>query len=538
VEKSAFLAKQHQDHDTDKYAAAVASVFLNATTRTTSISHDTHCNSVTTSATDVVTEDCGASCSNFHESVSTAALDDLNAATSSILSSVENATCALSSQNDSDSQLAQPKHTCLHPVPSATEDSEEIKLTDCIASELGSAACDELSDYWDPIELLLRDKSGTLNDVCNSSLFGDLSFSSECLVEDGGSAQLLACPDVASEVLNNIQKAGMADDSQCTSEFIGNLDVTSCVLAAVVRSADVVPVASIAAATDDDYDHSVGCFQQSEPSYSQTCVENNSVIVSVDGENASKSASIAVHSTSASASCNIGNSESGDQLTLAVQQAANDSCHFSILNSNDEHKSLCVNLDINDSELVKPVGTDSVDSDELIVPSSDMKVVCEDVRESCDALAMENAKNLSTATRKRLLPEENFVCKRFRAEGDCPSAGWLAAFDSSMHERVSDNVNTSMDSTDSHSLSDTSVANNTDELRNVCCHSCNLPCVASSLSYCTDGHACCLTCLQHQVKRLLSSPSKVRVCSLLCFSSAACAVQQDYQTHRLEKCTS
>lgn len=544
TEKSTSTAKQYQQHDTDEHAAAVASTFLNTACKAARSFHDRHSSSATTLASPgVVISDSRADCSNFDENATPAALVNSKAATNGVLSSAEYATCTISSQNDTD---LQPTHDPLQitGMPSVSEAKEEIELTDCIARELDNAACSGLNDScWDPIDLFLRDKCGTLNDVCNGSLFADLSFNSDCLVEDCSSAQLLACSDVANEVLSDIHQVGItvADNSnQHTSEFTANPDITPCALTAVERSADVVPISSVGAAADGgNHSQSVVSFQQCEPFYSQASTDYSGVIVSVDGED--KSAIIACNSNavhqrcvSASASTVISSSEPGDQLSSAVHQAANhNGFHSLMLNSVDEHKSLTVHLDVSDNKLLKPIGTDSIVNNELIVSSSDVKVAFENVPDNCDSLVTESAEDLllSTATRKRLQPEEFPSCKRFRAEDDCLSAVWLASFDGDVHGNVTDNVDTSVLSAASHSHSHNTSScdedlhlSNMDELQNICCCSCKLLHAASSLSYCSDGHACCSTCLQHQVKRLLSAPSKARVFSFVFLFCSLCCI--------------
>ena len=328
-------------------------------------------------------------------------------------------------------------------------------------------------------------------------------------------------------------------------EVISNDDITSCVSVAVDRSADLVQVAATvaaaaaaaaataaaAAAADDDDDvddgggdndnlnaevqQSVASVQQSALFYSQT----NDNISNVNSEHTYKPDNDVVstlHQTtfSVSASVSISSVQSFNALMTDRQQAVISQCQSSLLNSEDQNKPISVQLDMNANELVTQTCTNTVDNDKLLVSGSDMEVAIESVQNTCnDVLAMDidNTQHLLTAgTRKRSQPDEfsYALCKRFRADSDLLSAEWLRMLDNSDTDTVCQSQNESISGSDQDiNMSD------------VCCCSCHLPCDTSSVSYCTAGHACCQTCLQRQVKRLLSSPSKV---SLLCLSVSDC----------------
>jgi len=353
----------------------------------------------------------------------------------------------------------------------------------------------------------------------------------------------------------------IADDgSQYTSKYVGNVDVASCVLAEM--SADALPVVS--AAADGQ---SFSC-QQSVSLCSQTNADNINSFASVDCKHVCKRSAVIAATASISSRrhqrmyASASNSQPGDQLTTDTQHTANDRCHCSTLTSDNERiadseqKSQSVlRLDVNDNELMKVIATDSVDSTELIIPGSYTQVAQENIQQaSCDSassvdidVVAENS--VSTATRKRSPSEEFSSCKRYRAEGACLSPDWLRTLDGStgVRQNVTDIIDCSQSSVLSaaghltncnedlcESYSDElqkincnedlreSYCNELqkvncnedlhepycDESQKVCCTCCKSLCVSSSLSYCTDGHPCCLTCIQHQVKRLLSAPSK------------------------------
>jgi len=525
-------AKHQQHHATDQYAAAVAAVFLNTTSKTAQIPRDRHNSSLPKPATDTVRDEHGSQCSNVHADVAEllVASDDITAVSSSEPLSQEHVTCAVHQNNVSlelvGLQPIHSTHTNQQPSSSASEADEEVKLDDHIASELNneldSTACNELS------EMLSPDKCGSLSDLCNGSFLGDLSFINECLVEDCGSPQLLEHAVGADDVFRDIQDIHVNNQSiqlnESTSEVSSNHDVTCCVLSAVDRSAGLSQVATAAAAADEDDDddvnaevqQSVASFQQCVLSYSQTSVDSSSVNCEHTCKPANHIVSI-LHQTAVSdstpVSVGVSSLQSVSSLTPEMQHTLISQSQSSLLNSDDHNKPITEQLDVNANELVNQTGTNAFDSDKLLVSGPDMKLSGDGRQDSCcDVLAVEvdSSQHLMSAdTRKRLLPEEfsHALCKRFRADSDWLSAEWLKVLDGSMCDAASD---TSAACSSGQSQSDVSVASSgcdEDVLKSPVCCCCNLPCDMSSLS-CTAGHACCQTCLQRQVKRLLSSPSK------------------------------
>jgi len=528
-----------QHHVTDQYAAAVAAVFLNTTSKTAHISRDGHHSSVPKPATDTVREEHRSQCSDVNADVSEIASDDMAAVSSSVPSSKEHVRCA-GHQNDVNVELAglQPihsTHTNQHPSSFALEADEEIKLGDHIASELNngldSTACNELS------EMLSPDKCGSLSDLCNGSFLGDLSFINECLVEDCGSPQLLEHAVGADDVFRDIHNIHVNNQSshlnESASDIISSHAVTSCVLSAADQSAGLLQVATaatVAAAAGDDNDdndddvnaevqQSVASFRQSVLCYPQTNVD----ISSVNCEHTCKQANHVVSNLdpttfSVSAPVAVSSLQSVSPLTPETQQTVIGQSQSTLLSSDDHSKPIMVQLDINANELVNQTDTNAFDSDKLLVTGPEVKLASDGIQDSCcGVLAAEvdsTQHSMSAGSRKRLLPEEfsYALCKRFRADSDWLSAEWLKMLDGSMCDADSDTSVPVLCSA-GQSQNDVSVASSgCDEdvhRSNVCCCCCcNLPCNVSSLSYCTAGHACCQTCLQHQVKRLLSSPTK------------------------------
>ena len=566
---SAERAQQQQQHVTDEYAAAVAAVFLNTTAKTAQVARSGHDSSVSKLATDIVHEECEAVCSNLDSNATDTVSDDLNAVTSSVLLSVEHDTCT-GPQNDvqhvdSSVQLTQGTYSDLQLVSSTDEATEELQLNDCIASELNSGldstACSELSDCVDPIELFTSDNCGALSDVYNGSFIGDLSFINQCLAEDDDSSQLLDYPGEANHVLSDIQKVDVDNRfeghlNECTNEIIGNHDIASSVLTGDEKSAGLIQIAAAAAAAaaaDDDgdnYDDDVAmdtalqqsdaCFTQSLPSHSYTNADSSSVMVLVNCKQPFNGVASTLYQRSSSfpASFSVSSSQ-------PVNQPASDGHHrvaSPCLSSGHQNKSILMHLDLNANELFSLPVTKTAGDEEWLMSGSGIKDADVNV-DSCNVTAVDSdsADNLlSTATRKRLLPEESSytLCKRFRAESDCLSDGLLTAVignasncecDTSVVCAVSDvsvagsgsvvcavsDVSLASSGSVVCAVSDVSVAgsgsneeSNVDEFDSICCCCSNVQCVVSSLSYCTDGHACCQACLQQQVKRLLSSPSK------------------------------
>ena len=614
---SAERAQQQQQHVTDEYAAAVAAVFLNTTAKTAQVARSGHDSSVSKLATDIVHEECEAVCSNLDSNATDTVSDDLNAVTSSVLLSVEHDTCT-GPQNDvqhvdSSVQLTQGTYSDLQLVSSTDEATEELQLNDCIASELNSGldstACSELSDCVDPIELFTSDNCGALSDVYNGSFIGDLSFINQCLAEDDDSSQLLDYPGEANHVLSDIQKVDVDNRfeghlNECTNEIIGNHDIASSVLTGDEKSAGLIQIAAAAAAAaaaDDDGDNyddddddvamdtalqqSDACFTQSLPSHSYTNADSSSVMVLVNCKQPFNGVASTLYQRSSSfpASFSVSSSQ-------PVNQPASDGHHrvaSPCLSSGHQNKSILMHLDLNANELFSLPVTKTAGDEEWLMSGSGIKDADVNV-DSCNVTAVDSdsADNLlSTATRKRLLPEESSytLCKRFRAESDCLSDGLLTAVignasncecDTSVVCAVSDvsvagsgsvvcavsDVSLASSGSVVCAVSDVSVAgsgsvvcavsdvslagsgsvvcavsdvsvagsgsvvcavsdvsvagsgsneeSNVDEFDSICCCCSNVQCVVSSLSYCTDGHACCQACLQQQVKRLLSSPSK------------------------------
>ena len=537
---SAERAQQQQQHVTDEYAAAVAAVFLNTTAKTAQVARSGHDSSVSKLATDIVHEECEAVCSNLDSNATDTVSDDLNAVTSSVLLSVEHDTCT-GPQNDvqhvdSSVQLTQGTYSDLQLVSSTDEATEELQLNDCIASELNSGldstACSELSDCVDPIELFTSDNCGALSDVYNGSFIGDLSFINQCLAEDDDSSQLLDYPGEANHVLSDIQKVDVDNRfeghlNECTNEIIGNHDIASSVLTGDEKSAGLIQIAAAAAAAADDdgdnYDdddddvamdtalqQSDACFTQSLPSHSYTNADSSSVMVLVNCKQPFNGVASTLYQRSSSfpASFSVSSSQ-------PVNQPASDGHHrvaSPCLSSGHQNKSILMHLDLNANELFSLPVTKTAGDEEWLMSGSGIKDADVNV-DSCNVTAVDSdsADNLlSTATRKRLLPEESSytLCKRFRAESDCLSDGLLTAV-------IGNASNCECDTSVVCAVSDVSVAgsgsneeSNVDEFDSICCCCSNVQCVVSSLSYCTDGHACCQACLQQQVKRLLSSPSK------------------------------
>jgi len=543
--------QQHDSTVTDQYAAAVATVFLNTTSKTAQIPSGVHDSSVVKLATDVVREEHGSGCSSEDGHVTESVSDELNEVASSVLLSTEHDTCARP-ENDIDFELAGLQPTQSKRVSEANEAVDGNN--DYIASELidglDSTACSELTDCLDPIGLLSADNCATLDDVCNVSFLGDLSFINECLVDDCASSELLGYQRAANDVLSDIQLIDVDDQSsqlnKCSSEIIDNYDISSCVLAAVDRSAGLVqmPAATGAADNDDnngdddgdDIDadnsepqHSEATCQHSLLSYSQTNADTSSVIVSDAYEHVCKRGDhvdndALLHRTSpVSASVNASSLCAVNQQTSERQQTVNsDLCQSYSLDSVDLNICMSMHLDYNANELMNLTAIDTANSDKLSLSSAGVEAASENVQVRGDVSATEIAsdENLpSTATRKHLLSEElsHALCKRFRAENDCLTGDWWAGFDGSTHGGISDTCVVST-ATDTNVSSSCTAGSDEDGSLNSCCSCCKLPCVLSSLLYCTDGHACCQTCLQHQVKRLLSTPSKA--CSTCIYSSS------------------
>jgi len=513
VERSVSAAERQQCCDADEYAVAVAAVFLNTASKTGQIHGGSRDSNVRKLPPDEVDEDMKASGNNSDGNLTETVSIDLTTVVSSAESSAECVTCTVQ-QNVSDSEPLQSAHTDLQLALSATETNEEVELPDCIAREMtegfDSAVYNELTDCLDPIELLSLDKCEMLNSICNSSFLGDLSFIDECLVEDCGSSQLLACSAADDSLLKaDVEAVAAAAGGQsssvnkCTSEITASHDIASHLFPADERSADLLQVSSCADDGDD------ACCQQ----YSCTSTNSSDVF---DCEHACQSASHVDSScefTSVSASCNATSSHTDEDSTSERQQAANSCSPSSLVQS--------VQLDVNGNELCKPTGSDTIvcnDHTSLLL-NSHVKVASGSVHGSCNMLTTDSENLLSTGTHKRPLPDEcsGVVCKRFRAGSDCLDGELLTRFDSctDVHETLTHSSDTAVDSAASYIHSAVSSSHDADvckpnlvELQHICCCCCKLPCDVSSVSYCTDGHACCITCLQQQVKSLLSSPSK------------------------------
>jgi len=464
------LSEKHQQHcDRDQYAAAVAAAFLNTSTKTARLCHSEHDSSAS--------EEHEAVFSISDGSVNKTVSDDLNGVTSSV-------TCT---ERPSDDLVLQPTQTDLQMVSSTTKTIYNDFIAPALAGGLDSS---ELSDCLNPIDLLSADKNALLSDVCNSSFLGDLSFINECLVEDCDASNLLDYSGEPGDALPYIQKVDTDNESkQFASEVLGSDDITSCVLAAVASSSD--------AADDDavntDTWQSNACFQQFSVSYSQINTANGScMLMPVDCEQGSHNTTL--HQRTVSVSINI--SQPANQLTSQPDQAVSRPCQFPASNFVGRKKSTSVHVDMNANEHELMSAADA----------GEVKVECDNVQDNCHALDMDTCGDdnlLSAGTHKRLLPEEFSypVSKIMRSSPDCVSEEWLTSSDASMH----DTTVLSLPHSNSSVYSDEGLS----ELHNVCCACCNLPCAVSSLAYCTDGHVCCSTCLQQQVKRLLSAPSKV-----------------------------
>ena len=514
AERSVSAAEQQQCYDADEYAVAVAAVFLNTASKTGQIHGGSRHSNIRNLPPYEVDEDTEASGNNSDGNLKETMSIDLTTAVSSARSSAECVTCTVQ-QNVSDSEPIQSAHTNLQLALSATEANEEVELTDCIAREItegfDSAVYNELTDCLDPVELLSLDKCEMLNSICNSSFLGDLSFIDECLVEDCGSSQLLACSAADDSLLKaDVEAVAAAAGGQsssvnkCTSEITASHDIASHLFPADERSADLLQVSSCADDGDDAYCQQYSC---------TACTSSSNVF---DCEHACQSASRVDSScefTSVSASCNATSSHTDERSTSERQQAANSCSPSSLVQS--------VQLDVNGNELCKPTGSDTIVSNDHtpLLLTLHVKVASGNVHGSCNMLTTDSENLLSTRTHKRPLPDEfsDVVCKRFRAGSDCLDGELLTRFDSctDVHETLTHSSDTAVVSAASYIHSDVSSSHDADvckpnlvELQHICCCCCKLPCDVSSVSYCTDGHACCITCLQQQVKSLLSSPSE------------------------------
>jgi len=518
VERSVFSTKQQDHCITDQYATAVAAVFLNTTSKTGQLPSKGHDSCVTKLAS-TVNEDRGGDCSLLNENTSEIIVGDFNAATSSLPELV-----TFSGQQRSHELGPVPTtHTDPLLMSSGIATYEERKLAESIASELtcglDSATYNELTDC-----LLSASNYDTFSDVCNGSFLGDLSFLDECLVKDcGSSLQLLTGED--NDVLSDIPIVEVTDQSNQLNEH-GSDTIVSSSLCAV----SIVEAASVANCNDQ----SKACFQQSVLSFSQSNSENSSLLVSECCRPVYEPANCVVtgntvrcKSESVCPSFKLNTSQAADCLAsdcLASEtlQPANSPCPPLMLSSTEVQYKF-MHLDVNANELVKLAGTDTIDSDEVKVCSSQMKVTSEN--DSCDILATQTGstagKLQSTGACKRLLLEEfsDVLCKRFRAEAESEflCADWLTMFENVPGSCTTAAVSAASNALDNVNRSgDVQPESNADELlQKICCCSCNLPHVVSLLSYCSDGHACCMTCLQRQVKRLLSSASKACLLLLL-----------------------
>lgn len=468
----------------DHAAEAVAAVFLNTASTAGHIHSGSDASADRKLPLDhVVNEDTAASSSSLDGNVTETMLIDLTIVTSSVPSSVECATCARQqsvSATHSDLQVALP----------ATEANEEMKVGNCIAAQLAngfdSAVCSELSDFLGPIELLSLDKCETLNDVCNSSFLGDLSFIDECLAKDCASLQMLDCSnaDVLRHELATDSQSDEFNKCTSTSEISGSHNV---LLPAVERSADLVQMSSDA---DEDVDDG-RC--QKLCSHASTA-NNISVTESVDSCKSASNVDSICKFTSVSASGNV----------ITDEHLTSERAHTACCQSAD--------LDLNANELWKPTVTDTIVSSDQTL-SSDMKVTSGNIHSSYNVLTadvgqLENL--LSTRTEKRPHADEccHVMCKRRRVnDGELLTVS--AGSTNNVCERGTNNSDTTVHSADSCLYRSThSDGSHLVELRSICCSSCKLLSDVLSMSYCTDGHACCITCLQQQVKSLLSSPSK------------------------------
>jgi len=515
VERPVSTSEQHQYHVADDYAAAVAAVFLNTTSAVCKTGSGSHDSSATRLPADVVNKNLGASCYRLDGNMTEIVSTDLCTVETSVPSSVE---CVTYTGQQNVGILEPVQTLTSYTVPQLTSSGsvavEEMKLSECIAKEitdgLDSAACSELSDCLDPVELLSLDKCDTLDDVCNSTFLSDLSFIGECLVEDCGSSQQLSCSTAVNDVLK-VDVQQIAADRQvfktCTSEITDNHGVASDLFPTVERSADLVQIASYA---DDNGD---ACYEQS-----QSNADCSGMIASVDCKLTIISTALVDSScefTPVSASLNRSSPQTDEHLTSESQhQTANSPCESSRVSS--------VHLDVNAIELWQSPDTgDLVSNDRTPLMLS---VDSGNVQGSCNNLTADVCCFLPTRNQKRPLPNERseMLCKRFRP--DSLDGELLTAFDGSTDicdETVANDSDTAVVSAASCLHSDVSSSHkdnlhksNSVEFPSICCCCCKLPCDVSSVCYCTDGHACCIMCLQQQVKSLLSSPSKACVLSL------------------------
>jgi len=530
-------SEQARCHAADEYAAAVAAVFLNTTSKTSQINSNGHDSGVRMLLADAPNKDTAVDCNSSDGNMTefTGTLNDLATEASSVPSSAECVT-STGAQNDSDLEPVKFAHTDLHLASRAMELDEEMRLSDCIAVELADALdSSELNDCLDPVELLSLDTGcETFNDVCNSSFLGNLSFIDECLInEDCASSQLLACSTADSDALKDDVQQMITNQSQsdnlnnCSSD---HSNIVSELIHSVERSThDLIEMSSVADDNSDD-----ACCQQSLP----LCSISSNVIALVDSKLASCVDS-SCQFTPVSASFDTSSSQADEYLTSESHQAAAVSSTMTPVHVDLNDNELCTKPTLytdclassDDSELcTKPtLYTDCLASsdDLLLMHSSHVTVASSVTQASCNMLATHadvgQCENLlPVRTHKRLLSDEcsNMACKRFRVDSDCLDEELSTAFNSStgICETVMNNSDTNVVSAAddvSSTDSDDVLKSNLSQLQSVCCCSCQLQCDVSSVSYCTDGHACCIACLQQQVKSLLSSPSKARMLSLL-----------------------
>jgi len=497
-------AKRQQSDASERYAAAVAAVFLNTTAKTRRIARQKHDVAAAKLATHVVDKHLGVGCSRVDGNITEISLDDLNASnvvTSSVPSSEERVTLS-DVYNDSNSERIKLANDNLLLTPFANEANEAVKMTDSIAAELNvgldGTVCNELTDCLDPMELL--DKCESLPNVCDGSFLGDLSFIDECFVEDCGSPQMLPCSstdstDALSHDLQTVavNNHNIVELNKCSVDIVG----ASCLIPAIERSSDSVQISSVAVPNNSQSDVSL---QQAVSSFAQNNTKCSSVLISCNCDLACVAVSHVDTICCSYGSITSVSAPTDDQSASEMHQACDSLCQTSLLTSVDGQKSFSVNHGLTTNEPPKQTLGDNMDGCELLRLSS--------VNAAGDVLATDvgPAVNL-LLTGKRQLPDDfaDVASKRFRANNDHLSAELLTAFDG---ETVTDNCDAAVISTHTGSYDVDSHKSVVNILANVCCCNCRQPLDVSSVSYCSDGHACCMACLQHQVKKLLSLPSK------------------------------
>jgi len=291
----------------------------------------------------------------------------------------------------------------------------------------------------------------------------------------------------------------LATDSQIDT-------LNKCIMREITDNIDFDPFPAVERLADDSVD---AYCQQSLCSSSSS---SSDVIAFVDCKSAS-CVDVGCELTSACASLNKSSSHADERLMSESHPAAVAAVSAVKL----EH------LDVNANELCgePTLCTDTVINDDhmLLMPHSDVTVTSGNIRESCNMLTTVAAdvQNLPppARTHKRLLPVDgsDVACKRRRADDDCVDGRLLTTFNHSTNtcETTTNNLDSTLVSAayDDVSTDDMYKSNYGAHLwRSICCCSCRSVCDVSSLTHCTDGHACCITCLQQQVKTLLSSPSK------------------------------